>query len=87
MVVKTNDDEGMHLIRYFIGCMEYPQTAKLIINRSNLWISMMYYISEMMDKINNWTEYHIEGEYNVGVLYQDLSLIIFQILRNIVDKI
>eukprot|EP01084_Bolivina_argentea_P138348 243584_1 len=76
---------------YFTNCLQYFQIADLILNKSDLWIHLFMLLQlniHMVDaKVNTYCKYEqTQKQYMIEDLakeYQQLTLLLFQIIRNI----
>eukprot|EP01084_Bolivina_argentea_P124095 219915_1 len=80
--VLRPDDSELKLV-YFTNCMHYISAANFIFNQSDLWIPMLLYLSVLVDTISSVIRLKISNNGKIEFQIQNITLILFQIARNI----
>eukprot|EP01084_Bolivina_argentea_P143228 251577_1 len=74
------DTEGIEEKRlYFINCLQYLSTANFIFNQSELWVTLITYVSVSINDLKQRQSLNLDTE----MQFHNIAVLLFQIVRSI----
>eukprot|EP01084_Bolivina_argentea_P255329 429421_1 len=78
-VHSCETDDSEQKLYFFVNCMQYVSTANFVFNQSNLWIIMMLYLGNIIMDMKQRIGFKMRNDGN----YQNIAILLFQLIRNI----